>query len=284
VNELKPRFARARRAFPLGLTCFLACWGVASVPVANAGDGLSYESESLGPVGPGFIGLGAGCTGRERILGGGLESTGGFGSTSISLLKPTDDDPDGFATAAEVMTAGPTLTGNAVCASRSLVGERRFAEREGERKSHALRVSCPRGTQVLSGGGFTGGYLKASRPFDGPDRDDDANDAWYVKGGSSDSDFVSVGAVCAKPSEVHAKIVRRTEVAVVPAMTQGYADVSCKAGQRVIAGGFEMPSKQNVPVNTATTNAQFDSFVIFADNYESFEVAVQVWAICLNFD
>jgi hypothetical protein len=101
----------------------------------------------------------------------------------------------------------------------------------------SLKVACPSGMGVLSGGmgtvnGYGGILLTGSYPYDGPDKDSAPDDGWKVDVTNRGGLEVEVDALCSKQ-----KVKYVHEAFKFPRFNDGTGSVACPSGTHIISGG-----------------------------------------------
>ena len=132
------------------------------------------------------------CPPGSELLGAGADSVSGQPEGVLSSLRPEDGDdangrPDDAVTAFAHNTS--TMAGSTQVWAFCAPGKVRYPSRSlkvPRRDTRAVKVPCPRGTRVLSGGAYLDGLndevrLNALRPYDDGDKGKLRDDGWQVK-------------------------------------------------------------------------------------------------------
>ena len=142
-----------------------------------------------------------------------------------------------------------------------------------------LKASCPRGTQVLSGGednnaSFNAARLHHSYPVDGPDKRKKPDDGWGVALTSTGDYTFRVYALCA---DRKVKYVKRTLGA--NALGQTNQVVGCPGDLRVVGGGHR--GSQSLTANSGFVSGA--EWAFFVDNHENAPLPFSGFATCVRF-
>lgn len=290
-------------------------WGIglaASVP-AFAGISESQPSHSLGSSG-GFnyravsatldstdIDLFAICNQSAAVVGGGVDVNGPakgsritYGFPGDSYLDADSKPSDHWRGAAQEVgpVASRRITTYAVCRKAGEAGIAYKSKQEADvpdGATVALKVRCPAGTSVASGGSDVyRGTIPTSEPYDGGDADAKRDDGWRIRARNEEGSpyTVTAYAVCL-PHSIHLRYVKRS--AKTPANAAKTLSATCRKGAAVVGGGQEIKGStatrfvhSSKPVDTRSdaNHTPDDRWRVTAVNLGGSAAKTTVHAIC----
>lgn len=225
-----------------------------------SGATINYVEESIGVSGGTQGGLEADCADGERALGGGILSTGNYDTSDLNASYPTDG-PDSNERSDDAWRAYidaydlVSITVKVACVGGNPTKNLKYRDdvaRVPKGATKALRVGCPRGYKVTSGGVSNSGVfeqaeLKTSRPVDG-------NTSWEgaIRNLTSHRLKIFVSAVCARGSFAKGLAYRQKTREADPD-SQAAALSNCPVGGTAVGGGVRVKGALS-NVNTNVIN------------------------------
>lgn len=203
-------------------------------------DGLSYFSEegfTTAPPGTQRTGH-PDCAEGTRVTGGGVLAAGPPSESALSISAFYAGRGEWYGGAVNLDDASKEVVGYAVCKAGALShvrGPLDPALRTGE--TRAARVSCPRGTRLLGGGGALSGpghrfsRIVSTYPVDDDDGNLAPDDGWRtraykISGGKT---YLKSYAICIDGADLH-----------YPSASPGLTGAACDADAHVTGGGIQL--------------------------------------------
>jgi hypothetical protein len=287
--------SRSARAWPARWPALALTLGVWLSATAPASAELSFYNQ-FGPVSTGVqAGFSLACASDEYVVGGGLQTTGGYNETWVNDSGPYDsvdqdlkrDDGwegivDNFGGETE------TVSAIAICTDK----KPRYRTEPFEVNDVAGVATCPGRSVPIGGGVSTDGafadrtVVTESWPAD-TDDPGKRKDSWIGRGSSPTSSVDSPAAVtviCQKDGK--RPRYRRSPEVTAFAMTGSNDGVECKPGERGLGGGIQNTSAlvytsgMYPPDGGDADDFPDDGFAGFVDNTLTFDRVFFVHAVC----
>ena len=288
----------------------------AGAETSSAG-GYSYSEKTIGAPDGRTSGARLACPGSRPVVGGGVDSNGGFeNAMSIHSTRPFDGADSGRAEddgwlgsvdRSDFRSESKAVTIYAICDSRRRSSAYSYTKRTAtaaEGKQTTASVACPRGQPAISGGvASIGGHderiwVHSSRPYDGPDADRNEDDGWRatVDNVGSTAEFgnrFTTYVICDRRRTRSAYRYTKKSV-IAPEERQLRTDLPCATGSPAVGGGVHSSGgyDEKMFVNTSrpfdgtdADTAEDDGWRVAVDNGEgvvpeSRGNRLTVYAIC----
>jgi hypothetical protein len=217
-------------------------WGVRAGPLR-----YPHDTKAVPNAEPGVTSDTVACPADHPVAtGGGVEITGNQSGLDLEVgsTLPEGTGLNGWtAVATNSSPAGATMKVVAICARNGVTD--RVRQKTVPRNSQGeAKAVCPAGTKVTGGGvGITGGSHKqevaTTEPADGPDANNEPDDAWLgrANNGLNHSVTLTVEAVCSGQGAYDVII---SSVKTVANNAQVSAEAKCPIGEQVTGGGIEI--------------------------------------------
>lgn len=264
-----------------GLTLAATVAVIGSGALAAHASAVSYVTGtgSAGPSGQGNAT--AECAPGQKVLGGGVFSSGAHGVSFINATHPflgngPTNEWRGFVDA----YSGVTITVDAICQGGGVASTLEYRQADGQVGAAVSRKTktahCPNGYQV-TGGGVTNSAIfnqidvKISRPVDG-------GTAWegQVRAFQGAGGLMSVYAICATGGFAN-HLVYRSKSATAEAGTQESKLVNCPGNAKVVGGGAAARKALSAVNSTGVINT--GNWVSYVYAY-SVDAKFTTYAVC----